>query len=239
MKPVNAELSASNFIKKLERFRSDKELDKAEKYFKGDDAKIKSFGATFGDVFKLAKEFWNMPLNEIDELLKSDYYEIRVGAVSIMDFQAKNKKTSAERKKELFELYLNRHDRLNNWDFVDRGAPGIVGAYLIDKPKDILYKLAKSKDPWRRRTAIVSTFAFIRKGEIEDTFDIAAILIHDKHELVNKAVGSWIREAGKRNPKRLLTFLDQYAATMPRVTLRYALEKLSKKVKDHYMALGK
>ena len=107
----------------------------------------------------------------------------------------------------------------------------------MDKPRDILYELAVSEDPWERRTAIVSTYAFIKKGQLDDTFKIAEILINDEHELINKAVGSWIREAGKKETKSLIAFLDKHAATMPRVTLRYAVEKLDKDKKAHYMNL--
>ncbi|WP_220359430.1 DNA alkylation repair protein [Alkalilimnicola ehrlichii] len=139
----------------------------------------------------------------------------------------------------MFELYLNRHDRINNWDLVDRAAPHVVGGYLIDQPRDVLYELARASDPWKRRTAIVSTYYFIRAGEVDDTFAIAAQLLTDEHELVLKAVGSWLREAGKKAPQKLLAFLDRHAATMPRVTLRYALEKLDKAQRDHYMQLSK
>ena len=176
-----------------------------------------------------------MPMVELNKLLDSKYYEVRMGAVSIMDFKARDKKTSQEVRKELYELYLNRHDRLNNWDFVDRGAPHIIGKYLMDKPRDILYQLAKSKNTWERRTSIVSTYAFIKEGDLNDTFKIAEILIDDKHEMINKAVGSWIREAGKRDENRLKGFLDKYASTMPRVTLRYAVEKLDEVTKNYYM----
>lgn len=193
----------------------------------------------FGDVFKTAKKFTDIPLDEIEKLLESDFYEVRMGAVSIMDFQAKHKKTSAARKKALFDLYLRRHDRLNNWDFPDRGAPAIIGEYLLDKPRDVLYNLAQSKDPWERRTAIVSTYAFIKRGDIEDTFKIAEILINDTHELINKAVGSWVREAGKRDEERLRQFLDNHATTMPSVTLRYAVEKLDKATREYYLRQAK
>ncbi len=233
------DMTAEKFIEKLSEYKSDEESGKVEKFFKGNDGKTKDFGVKFGNVFKTAKVFWELPPDEIEKLLESDYYEIRMGAVSIMDFQAKHKKTSAERKKELFDLYLRRHDRLNNWDFPDRAAPGVIGAYLVDKPRDVLYKLARSKDPWERRTAIVSTYAFIKKGDIEDTFKIAEILVNDEHELINKAVGSWVREAGKRDEKRLRQFLDNHAATMPRVTLRYAVEKLDKPTKDYYLGRAK
>ncbi|TRX47097.1 DNA alkylation repair protein [Fulvivirga sp. M361] len=230
-------MKARAFIEKLSSFSSDKRLNVVEKFFKGNDGVTKPLGVKFGDVFNTAKEFIDMSLEEINVLLDSEYYEIRMGAVSIMDFQARRKRTSEERKKQLFGLYLSRHDRLNNWDFVDRGSYNIIGEYLIDKPRDVLFELAKSSDPWERRTAIVSTYAFIKKGDLDDTFKIAALLIHDEHELINKAVGSWIREAGKKNEKMLKAFLDEHAHSMPRVTLRYAVEKLDKQAKEHYMNL--
>lgn len=236
-KNIKSSLTANDFIETLAQYKSDNEYDKVEKYFKGNDGITKPFGVKFRDIFSTAEEFTQMPINEIEILLESEFYEIRMGAVSIMDFQAKHKKTTTERKKELFDLYLDRHNRLNNWDFVDRGAYNIIGEYLIDKPKDILYKLAKSKDTWERRTSIVSTYAFIKKGQIDETFKIAELLINDDHELINKAVGSWIREAGKKDEEKLTAFLDKFATTMPRVTLRYAIEKLDKKEKNYYLKL--
>jgi DNA alkylation repair enzyme len=227
--------TAKQFLGELNKIKTDKELDKLQKYFKGDDGVTKALGVKFGDIFKLAEKHSDMALSEINVLLDNKYYEVRMGAVSIMDFQAKSKKTSAERKKELYELYLRRHDRLNNWDLVDRGAYNIIGEYLLDKPRKILYKLAKSKDPWERRTAIVATYAFIKKGETEDTFNIAEILVSDEDEYINKAVGSWVREAGKKDQKRLLAFLDKHAKSMPRTTLRYAVEKLDAKQKAKYL----
>ena len=153
-----------------------------------------------------------------------------------MDYQARNKKITEEQKKALYHLYIKNHDRINNWDMVDRSAPFVVGGYLFDKSRAPLYKLAKSKNTWERRTAIVSTYFFIRQNDLEDTFKIAEILVHDKHDLINKAVGSWVREAGKRDEVRLLGFLDKYGKTMPRVTLRYAIEKLDSNVKKKYMS---
>jgi 3-methyladenine DNA glycosylase AlkD len=235
--------TAKKFIDRLQKLQSDTELNKILKYFKPehDDAKNpdKFIGVKMGQVFALAKEFISMDLSEIEKLLESPYHEVRTGGVSIMDFQARNKKTSENRRKELFDLYINRHDRINNWDLVDRSAPYVVGGYLQSKPRKILYKLATSKNPWERRTAIVATYFFIRNGEIDDTFKIAEILIYDNHDLVNKATGSWLRTAGIKKPIRLLEFLDQYAPTMPRVTLRYAVEKLKKPVQEYYMKLGK
>lgn len=190
-----------------------------------------------GEIFALAKTFKDMVPSEIKRLLASPAEGDRTGAVSIMDFQARDKKTSQARRKELFDLYISHHNHINTWSLVDRSAPYVVGGYLFDKPRDILYKLARSKDPNERRTAIVSTYYFIRQNDLADTFNIAEVLVHDKNELVQKAVGGWIREAGKRDPARLLAFLDTYAATMPRVELRYAIEKLPAEQRQYYLGL--
>jgi 3-methyladenine DNA glycosylase AlkD len=192
-----------------------------------------------GQIFALAKDCLNMPIAEIEALLESQIHEVRVGAVSIMDWQARDRKTPAERRRELFDLYIRRHDRINTWDLVDRSAIWVVGEWLADKPRDILDTLAESKAPMERRTAILSTVAFIRRGELDDTYRIAARLLGDDEDLVHKAVGWMLREAGKRDEPRLIAFLDAHAATMPRVTLRYAMEKLDKSVRGRYLAIGR
>jgi len=196
-------------------------------------------GVRMGQVFALAKEFMEMPPAEIEKLLESPIHEVRVGGVSIMDWQARSKKTSEARKKELFELYLRRHDRINSWDLVDRSALYVVGQYLFDKQRDVLYSLARSRDTWERRTAIVSTLYFIKHGDVHDAFKIAEILLDDDKDLIHKATGWALREAGKKDRQGLLRFLDQYAATMPRTTLRYALEHFAKDERAHYMGLKK
>src|SRR5262249_9224761 len=195
----------------------------------------KILGVSIGKIFPVAKQFVQMSLRDVERLLDSPYYEVRMGAVSIMDFQARSKRTTPEQRKELFDLYIRRHDRINNWDLVDRAAPHVVGSYLADKPRELLYRLARSRNPWERRTAIVSTWYFIRAGEIEDTFAIAEILVNDKHELVQKGVGSWVREAGKRDQKRLVRFLERHASSMPRTMLRYAVEKLPASERARFM----
>jgi 3-methyladenine DNA glycosylase AlkD len=156
-----------------------------------------------------------------------------------MDWQARSKKTPESRKKELFDLYIRRHDRINTWDLVDRSAPYVVGCNLSDKPRDILYELARSKNMPERRTAIVTTGYFIRQGEVADSFQIAEMLLTDDHDLIHKATGWMLREAGKQDRQQLLSFLDKYAATMPRVTLRYAVEHLDQEQREHYMSLKK
>jgi DNA alkylation repair enzyme len=219
-------MSAAGFVKKLKTYRSPDELKKIQRYFKtgpGEYGEGDEFiGVRMGQIFALAKEFIEMSPDEIEKLLESPIHEVRVGAVSIMDWQARSKKTPNERRKELFDLYLRRHDRINNWDLVDRSAPYVIGGYLFDKPRDILYKLARSKNIWERRTAIVSSGYFIRKGDIADTFKIAEMLLNDEQDLIHKATGWMLRASGGVDRQKLLSFLDQYAATMPRTALRYA-----------------
>lgn len=192
-----------------------------------------------GKLFALAKEFSEMPLAEIEKLLESPIHEARAGALSIMAQQARRKKTLEERRKELFDLYIRRHDRVNNWDLVDLGALYVVGIYLLDKPRDILYKLARSRNIWERRTAIVGTGQLIKRGEVADTFKIAAMLLKDDQDLIHKATGWMLRSAGGADRKRLLSFLDKHAATMPRTLLRYSIEHLDEKQRAHYMGLKK
>ena len=172
-------------------------------------------------------------------MLESPIHDVRVGALSIMGKQFNKKKQTAARRKELFDLYLRRTDRINTWDLVDLSGHHVIGGYLYeyDEPRDVLYKLAKSKDWWERRIAIFATLYFVRKGDLNDTFDISEILVHDDHDYVQKAVGGLLREAGKLDQKRLLDFLDSYAATMPRVMLRYSIEHLTPQRRKHYLGL--
>jgi len=189
------------------------------------------------EIFSLAKEYQQMPVFEVVKLLKDKNDNHRLGAVSILDWKARNKKTSKEEREKIYRAYIDNHKWINNWGLVDRSAPYVVGGYLQHKEKKPLYDLAKSKNPMERRTAIVSTYYFIRKNEIEDTFKIAEILVNDTDEYVQKAVGSWVREAGKRNVEKLKEFLDKHATEMPRITLRYAIEKLDKETREYYLKL--
>src|SRR6185369_12217953 len=146
------DVSASQFVERLKAHQSPDELKKIQRYFKSGEGQYgegdEFMGVRMGQVFALAKEFIEMPPDEIEKLLESPIHEVRTGAVSIMDWQARSKKTPEGRRKELFDLYLRRHDRINNWDLVDRSSIYVVGGYLFDKPHDILYKLARSKNIW-------------------------------------------------------------------------------------------
>ncbi len=234
-------MTADQFIAKLQSLQSDKEKEKIQRYFKSGEGQYgegdKFIGVKMGQLFELAKEAGDMEIAEIEKLLESDIHEARAGAVSIMDKASRNKKTPEQRLKEFYDLYMRRHDRINNWDLVDLGCLHMTGSYLYDKPHDILYKLAASENLWERRTAILSTCYFIRKGDTTDTFKIAELLLEDKEDLIHKATGWMLRFAGDKHPGELLEFLDKYAATMPRTMLRGTIEKLDRGTREHYMKL--
>jgi 3-methyladenine DNA glycosylase AlkD len=230
-----ANSTAEQFIEALERYRTPEHIDKNRhlKSGKGDEI----MGVRMGQIFVLAKERLDMPPAEIEKLLESPIHEVRVGALSIMDKQARRRKTSESLRKQLYELYMRHLNRIDNWDLVDLAAPYVVGGYLFDKPRDVLYELARSENLWERRTAIVSTGYFIRAGDVDDTFKIAEILLNDDQDFIHKATGWMLREAGKRDRRRLLSFLDRYAATMPRTALRYAIEHFNPEQRSHYLGM--
>jgi len=238
---MTEELTAARFIERLDDHRSAEELEKIQRYFKSGPGEYGQgdvfIGVRMGEVFSLAKEFVAMEPSEIETLLESPIHEARAGAVSIMAKQASAKKTPESRKKELFDLYLRRHDRINNWDLVDLGALKVVGGYLSDKPRDVLYELARSSNLWERRTAMFSTVYFTRSGDLDDLYRIAEVLLGDDEDLIHKVVGGSLREAGKFDSDRLLHFLDEHAATMPRTMLRYSIERLSEEQRKHYLSL--
>jgi 3-methyladenine DNA glycosylase AlkD len=127
--------------------------------------------------------------------------------------------------------------QVNAWDLVDRSAHQVLGAWLLDKPRDVLHQLARSPRWWERRIAVFATLAFVRKGDLDDTFALAELLVHDEHDLVRRVVGGMLREAGKHDRARLLGFLDAHAATAPRVLLRDAIEHLDPQHRAHYLNL--
>ena len=198
-------------------------------------------GLTVPQVRTVAKEYKAISLDEIDVLVRSKFHEVRLCGLVILTLQykaAKERKT----KKKLFDLYLKAmtDGYINNWDLVDVTAP-IIGEYLIDldDPYVLLYKLAKSKSLWQRRVSMVFTFAFIRSGDIEPTFEMAEKLLHDKHDLIHKAVGWALREAGKLNGIALRNFLSAHSHEMPRTMLRYSIEKFPERERKKWLLESK
>lgn len=239
--PASDELTAATVLARLHALQSDEELRKYDRYFKFGEGEYahgdRFIGVRMGHVFALAKEFMPLPPAEIEKLMAADFHEARAAAVSVMAKQYAARKTTPERRQELFELYLRRHDRINNWDLVDLGAWHVIGPHLVAGGRDLLYRLAGSQSMWERRTAILATFAFIRRGEYADTFAIAEKLMADPEDLIHKAVGWMLRSIGDH--AALSAFLDQHAASMPRVMLRNALEHYAPEERARYMGLAK
>ena len=171
----------------------------------------------------VARKHKDVSLATAEALLLSEWHEARLCALLIM--AEKMKRAKADEAELIYKTYLANTHRINNWDLVDLSAPQVVGKYLDDKPRDILYELASSPLLWDNRIAIVSTFAFIKKGYLDDTFALALRLIGHKHDLMHKAVGWMLREAGKRDLARLRRFVYEHVHEMPRTMLRYAIEK--------------
>ncbi|MDQ3159221.1 MAG: DNA alkylation repair protein [bacterium] len=187
-----------------------------------------------------AKKYSDMELTEVEIVLHSPVHEHRMAACVIMVEKSKKLKRTPNEIKPIYDLYLgNVKKYINNWDLVDISCRDVVGRYLAERDRSMLYELAKSSNLWERRVSIISTWQFIRVSDLEDTWKISKILLHDKEDLIHKAVGWMLREAGKRDEERLKEFLDDHAHEMPRTMLRYSLEKLHEQDKKHYMRMGK
>jgi 3-methyladenine DNA glycosylase AlkD len=194
-------------------------------------------GGTVPQTRSVAQQYKSLNLIETEKLFDSPFHEARLCAAIILNHQFRAAKTSTERKK-IFEFYLKqvRSERVNNWDLVDVSAPW-MGVYLIeiDDPMPLLIKLAKSKSLWQRRVSIILTFALIRAGDLEPTIIIAKALLKDEQDLIHKAVGWMLREAGKRDVMLLRRFLATHSHEMPRTMLRYAIEKLPERERKKWL----
>ncbi len=192
------------------------------RFYRSDDPAMRIMGIPIGRIFPVAKAHAGLTLAEIEVLLDDPHYELRMAAVAVMDFQARDRKRSAAHRQALFDLYLRRHDRIDNWGLVDRAAPHVIGERLVGGDRSLLDRLAASANPHERRTAIVATHAFIKRGETADTFRIAGLLAADTDTYVQKAIASWTREAGKRDPQGLAAFLERHRERLPRPTVTAA-----------------
>ena len=203
----------------------------AGEYGEGD----RFLGVVVPDVRAVAKKNMFASLPEVEGLLESQWHEVRLCGLLIL--VGKCRKSVP---KEILDFYLAHTDRINNWDLVDLSAPAIVGMRMRQNPQErgLLYSLAESGLLWKQRIAMVSTLTLIRNGEFDDTYALAIKLMGHKHDLMRKAVGWMLREAGKRDQRRLELFLDEYATSMPRTMLRYAIEKFPEPLRKHYLAMG-
>jgi len=193
----------------------------------------KFIGITVPVLRKLSKKYKELTLPELKKLITSKIHEERLITLFILILQFE--KGDNELKEKIFNFYLENLKGINNWDLVDLSAPNIIGTFLMNKDKNLLYEFAKSNDLWEKRISILSTFQFIKNNQFENTLAISDILLHDEHDLIHKGVGWMLREIGKRNLKVEEDFLKPRYKKMPRTMLRYAIEKFPEKKRQEYL----
>ena len=194
-------------------------------------------GVSAPAIRKIAKEYSSLTLEEIQKLMNSHVHEERSLAHVILCMRFR-KADEAEQAK-IVEFYLAHRGTIRDWDGVDNSAPYILGPFLLNRDKKILYDLARSESLWDRRIAIVSTWRFIRHGKIDDALSIAQKLLFDKEDLIHKATGWMLREVGKRSQEALIEFLSTHHKIMPRTMLRYAIERFPAHERQQYLKLKK
>ena len=190
-------------------------------------------GIAVPDQRAVAKKYSALSLSQIRELIAGKIHEHRLVALLIL--VSRYRKAEEEGKGRITDFYLKQTNHVNNWDLVDLSAPNILGDYLLDRDRAVLYRLARSKNLWERRIAIMSTLAFIRQRDFDDTLLVSEILLHDEHDLIHKAVGWMLREVGKRDLRTEEGFLKRHYRRMPRTMLRYAIERFDEKKRKFYM----
>lgn len=223
--------------KDLQKFANPEKAKLLQKFFKTGKGEYGEGDILLGVMVpqqrKVAKKYKGLTLNEVQELISSKIHEYRLTALFIL--VDKYKRSDQKTKKTIFDFYLKNTNNINNWDLIDLSAPNIIGNYLLDKPRGILYKLAKSKSLWEKRISILATAAFIRNNEYKDTLEISKILLNDRHDLIHKGIGWMLREVGKRNQAAEEKFLKKHYKNMPRTMLRYAIEKFDDKKRRFYL----
>ena len=190
-------------------------------------------GITVPQQRSIAKRYSDLIFPDLQKLIESPIHEYRL--ICLLILVEEYKKGSPKEKKNIVAFYLKNTKKINNWDLVDLSAHKILGDYLLDKNKKIIYQLAESENLWERRISILTTFNFIGKGEFEDSLKIAEILLNDKHDLIHKAIGWMLREIGKRDIEAEEVFLRKFHKSMPRTMLRYAVEKFEDKKRKYYL----
>ncbi len=218
----------------LKNPRKAKDLQRFFKTGKGEYGEGDLFlGITVPQQRELVKRYFDkLNLKEIQKLLDSEFHEERL--IGLLILVKRFEKNLYEREK-IFKFYLKNSKKVNNWDLVDLTAPNIVGNFLLDNDRHILSKLCKSKNLWKRRISIVSTYSFIRQNQFKYTIEISRNLLRDKEDLIHKAVGWMLREIGKRDVETLRKFLDENLLEIHNTTLRYSIEKMSLEERKNYL----
>ena len=228
-------------IKELKKYSNKKKSLVLMRFFKTGKGEYgegdKFMGVIVPEQRKIAKKYQDLNFSEIKKLLSNPFHEVRLTGLFILVY--KYEKGDKTERKKIYNFYIKNIKAVNNWDLVDATTPNIIGRYLWESKssRQIIYKMANSKNLWERRIAILATYYFIKNKYFKDTVEIARSLLKDEEDLIHKAVGWMLREVGRRDEKILIDFLDQYVLVMSRTTLRYSLEKLSEKQREYYINL--
>lgn len=227
-----------DLLNELESLADEKIAATSTRFFKTNEGEYghgdKFYGIRNPQLRQLAKTYWQLPTDDVFNLMSHEYHETRLVAVFILVAQYQKNK-NPESRQYITDLYIQHSAKFNNWDLVDSSAYKILGPQLFKQDRSVLYRLAKSTNLWQRRIAIISTMFFIKKVQYDDTLKLCELLMNDSEDLIHKACGWMLREVGNRNKEVEISFLDQYAHQLPRTMLRYAIEKFDKVERQHYL----
>lgn len=219
-------MTAARLIAEMHALGNPEKATHLQRFFKTGEGEYAAgdlfLGIVVPETRRMAKQYKSLPFDELQELIQHPYHEIRLCALLILVEQYK--KASEPEKTSLVDFYLKHTAYINNWDLVDLSAPYIIGHYLLDKERSLLYQLVASNSLWERRIAVVSTLTLIRANDFKEALALAELLKTDQQDLMHKATGWVLRETGKKDRKVLTDFLEAHATTLPRTTLRYAIE---------------
>ncbi len=238
---MNENLSTPLLLREMLSLRNEEEARGLMRFFKTGKGQYgegdQFLGIRVPATREMVKRLWReTTMQDLEQCIQSPWHEVRLAALLVLIQQFKHNKKRPDRQRECIDFYLRHTERINNWDLVDLSCYELLGTWLLDKDRTILYDLARNgKTIWEQRIGIVSTMQFLRNNQLDDTYAIADILLHHTHDLIHKAVGWLLREAGKRDDKRLIDWLSERHSTMPRTMLRYAIERLPEDIRRQYL----
>ena len=238
---MNENLSTPLLLREMLSLRNEEEARGLMRFFKTGKGQYgegdQFLGIRVPVTRDMVKRLWReTTMQDLEQCIQSPWHEVRLAALLVLIQQFKHNKKRPDRQRECIDFYLRHTERINNWDLVDLSCYELLGTWLLDKDRTILYDLARNgKTMWEQRIGIVSTMQFLRNNQLDDTYAIADILLHHTHDLIHKAVGWLLREAGKRDEKRLIDWLNERHSTMPRTMLRYAIERLPEDIRQQFL----
>lgn len=238
---MNENLSTPLLLREMLSLRNEEEARGLMRFFKTGKGQYgegdQFLGIRVPATREMVKRLWReTTMQDLEQCIQSPWHEVRLAALLVLIQQFKHNKKRPDRQRECIDFYLRHTDHINNWDLVDLSCYELLGTWLLDKNRTLLYDLARNgKTIWEQRIGIVSTMQFLRNNQLDDTYAIADILLHHTHDLIHKAVGWLLREAGKRDEQRLINWLNERHSTMPRTMLRYAIERLPEDIRQQYL----